>query len=702
MANRQTGTKPNAKIAQIDAARVPHDDNVMTTDQGAVIANDQEVQRAGSRGPALLQDFVFREKLTHFDHERIPERIVHARGTGAHGVFTAYEDMSKLTKAAFLGAKGKETPVFVRFSTVAGFRGSPDTVRDVRGFAVKFYTEEGNYDIVGNNMPVFFVQDAIKFPDLIHALKPEPNNEIPQAQSAHDTFWDFVSSNHECAHNMMWLMSDRAIPKSYRTMDGFGIHTFKFVNAKGEYKFVKLHWKSKQGVRSLIWDEAQKIAGKDPDFNRRDLWESIENGNYPEWELGVQILDPNDEFKFDFDILDCTKLWPEEIIPVTPIGKLTLNRNVTNFFAETEQVAFCPANLVPGIELSNDPMLQGRLFSYLDTQLSRLGGPNFHELPINKPVAAVNNNQRDGIHRMSVDEGVSAYFRNALQHGQPHVAVKESALGESVSEVNGCVIRDRANSFLDFYTQPSMFYNSMSDYEKGHIVDALRFELGKCKNMNVRQAAVDLLARIDGSLAREVAAGCGATTQAAADFRASKARSCALSMANQPSCVKGEKVAVLIADGFDKKCFDAVCGALTAAGADIKVIAPRQGGVKAKSGENEDSAETFATASSVLFDAVFVPCGCAETLSGIYAAREFVAEAYRHCKPVGACGDAEKLLADAFRAVVSTDAECCEDKGVLTLADCAGIGKFAEKFVALVGAGRHFERDQTRLLTGNK
>lgn len=699
MARIISGDEPNAKIKQIDAARVPHGGRAMTTDQGAPIVNDQEVQRAGERGPALIQDFVFREKLTHFDHERIPERIVHARGTGAHGVFVSYGDASALTKAAFLNAKGKQTPVFVRFSTVAGFRGSPDTVRDVRGFAVKFYTEEGNYDIVGNNMPVFFVQDAIKFPDLIHALKPEPNNEIPQAQSAHDTFWDFVASNHECAHNMMWLMSDRAIPRSYRMMDGFGIHTFKFVNANGEYKFVKLHWKCLQGVQSLVWDETQKIAGKDPDFNRRDLWEAIENGNYPEWELGVQVLDPKDEFKFDFDVLDCTKLWPEELIPIKPLGKLTLNRNVTNFFAETEQVAFCPANLVPGIELSNDPMLQGRLFSYLDTQLSRLGGPNFHELPINRAVAAVDNNQRDGMHRMAIDEGTTAYFRNALQHGQPHPdGGAGNGLGDNESVVKGAVTRDRANSFLDFYTQASLFYNSMCDWERGHIVDAFRFELGKCKNMNVRQGAVDLLAKIDGSLAREVAAGCGAKTDAKSGYRASTAASPALSMAERTPCPKGTKVAVLVAEGFDKKCLDAVCAELTAVGACPKVIAPGQGYIAAKSGGGIDAAETFATASSVLFDAVFVPCNCAATLGKIYEVREFLAESYRHCKPIAACGDARTLLASAFKAVVSTDDKPCEDRGVLTLGNCDGIAAFAKRFAAMTGENRHFERSRENLL----
>ena len=699
-ANMQRGAA-NDKIRDLDAERVSHNDTKLTTNQGVGIADDQEIQRAGVRGPALLQDFIFREKVTHFDHERIPERIVHARGTGAHGYFQVYRDMSDLTMAAFLRDPNEKTPVFVRFSTVAGFRGSPDTVRDVRGFAVKFYTKDGNYDLVGNNMPVFFIQDAIKFPDLIHALKPEPNNEIPQAQSAHDTFWDFVSTNQESAHNVMWLMSDRAIPKSYRTMDGFGIHTFKLINASGAVKFVKFHWKSLQGVHSLVWDEAQRIAGKDPDFNRRDLWEAIENGNYPQWELGIQVLDPKDEFKFDFDILDPTKLWPEELIPVQRIGKLTLNRNVTNFFAETEQIAFCPANLVPGIDLTNDPMLQGRLFSYLDTQLSRLGGPNFHEIPINRPVVPVHNNQRDGMHRMTIDEGVSAYYRNALQDGQPHPAQRgESAFASDPAQVEGRVVRNRAESFMDFFTQASLFFNSMSNPERQHIVDAFRFELGKCKHMPVRQAVVDMLNHIDGELSKQVAIGCGATVPATLKPAASKQSSPALSMAHQPNMPKGRKVAVLIDQGFDRKCLDTVCNALTQAGACVEIIAPKQGNVSDAGGKTIMSTQTFETATSVLYDAVFVPCGQgASALLGNGNALHFAVEAFKHCKPVVACGEGVDFLAASGIRGVSLakagDKSVVEDKGVQTLRDWAAIQDFAAKTVALVGGERHWERAQT-------
>lgn len=502
----------NSKIVQLEQYVAERSNAKLTTEQGVGVSDTDNSLKAGKRGPTLMQDFIFREKVTHFDHERIPERVVHARGSGAHGYFQCYQDMSNLTMAKFLAAPNKKTPVFVRFSTVAGFRGSPDTVRDVRGFAVKFYTEDGNYDLVGNNMPVFFIQDAIKFPDLIHALKPEQNNEMPQAASAHDTFWDFVTNNPETAHNVMWLMSDRAIPKSFRMMEGFGIHTFKLINEKGEVNFVKFHWKPILGVHSLVWDEAQKIAGKDPDFNRRDLWDSINIGQFPEFEFAIQVLPQKDEFKFDFDILDCTKLWPEEIIPIQKIGKLVLNKNVTNFFAETEQVAFCPANIVPGIDFTNDPMLQGRLFSYLDTQITRLGGPNFSELPINRPIVPVNNNERDGMHRMTINGGASNYFVNALDHGQPHPAQDgESAYCFDEQKVEGAFVRKRSDSFKDFYSQPRMFWNSMSPHEKHHIVDAFRFELGKVKNKDIRQAAVDMFNNVSGELAKNIASGIGAT-----------------------------------------------------------------------------------------------------------------------------------------------------------------------------------------------
>lgn len=687
----------NAKLMQLEKFKKSHCNGTLTTNQGLGIANDQETQKAGARGPALLQDFIFREKVTHFDHERIPERVVHARGTGAHGYFQVYEDMSNLTMAHFLCNPKEKTPVFVRFSTVAGFRGSADTVRDVRGFAVKFYTKEGNYDLVGNNMPVFFIQDAIKFPDLIHALKPEPNNEIPQAQSAHDTFWDFVANNPETAHNVMWLMSDRAIPKSYRTMDGFGIHTFKFINSDGKVKFVKFHWKSLQGVHSLVWDEAQTIAGKDPDFNRRDLWENIENGNFPEWELGIQILDPADENKFDFDILDSTKLWPEEDIPIQRIGKMTLNENVTNFFAETEQVAFCPANLVPGIDLSDDPLLQGRLFSYLDTQLLRLGGPNFHEIPINRPIVKVNNNQRDGVHRTDIDEGISPYFKNALQCGEPHPAAQgESAFASDMHSVEGRVIRNRPEGFMDFFKQPSMFFNSMSNVERQHIVDAFRFELGKCKKMSVRQAVVNMLNEIDGDLSEQVAKGCGAVSPQNKKAAASKKASPALSMSHQPNCPKARKVAVLLDENFNRECFDNVCNALCNAGACFEVIAPKQGAILDASGGEIISTQTYSTANSTMYDAVFVPCGkSAVSLTANGDAMHFVCQAFKHLKPIVACGEGVDFLSiSGIKGTTLADKNNCivEDKGVLTLINDNYAASFLGKVIALVGGSRHWER----------
>lgn len=701
--NKNGNDHATDKIKQIDAYRVAHGGGKITTNTGIGVPDDQEVLRAGERGPALLQDFVFREKITHFDHERIPERIVHARGFGAHGYFQVYEDMSELTKAHFLCDPKIKTPVFARFSTVAGFRGSPDTVRDVRGFAVKFYTQEGNYDLVSNNMPVFFVQDAIKFPDLIHALKPEPHNEIPQAQSAHDTFWDFVACNPESAHNMMWLMSDRALPRSYRMMDGFGIHTFKLVNAKGEIKFVKFHWKSLQGVHSLVWDETQKIAGKDPDFNRRDLWDAIENGDYPEWEFGVQVLDPKDEFKYDFDILDCTKIWPEELIPVQRIGKMTLNRNVTNYFAETEQVAFCPANLVPGIDLSDDPMLQGRLFSYLDTQLIRLGGPNFHEIPINKPVVPINNNQRDGFHRMAIDEGQTNYYRNALNKGEPHQARNgESAFTHDPEQVEGTVTRNRAESFMDYFTQASLFFNSMSDPEKQHIVDALRFELGKCRNMQVRQNVIDLLNHIDGYLSEQVAIGCGARVCEQKAGKASKDSSPALSMANQPIDPRTRKVAVLIDEGFDKKSVDALCNALHGAGAYFELVAPKQGIVHGDDGKTMMSAQTFITTASVLYDAVFVPGGkSAQTLSKNGDALHFVSEAFKHYKPIFASDEGVDMFMQCdIKGVTMVAADhtgCIDDKGVLTVRGKKNMDEFVRQAVDLTGGCRHFERGENVL-----
>ena len=427
---------------------------------------------AGERGPTLLEDFHAREKITHFDHERIPERVVHARGAGAYGYFEPYDDsLADYTVAKFLTTPGKQTPVFVRFSTVAGSRGSADTVRDVRGFATKFYTDQGNYDLVGNNFPVFFIQDGIKFPDFVHAVKPEPHNEIPQAQSAHDTLWDFVSLQPETLHTIMWLMSDRALPRSYRMMQGFGVHTFRLVNARGEGTFVKFHWKPTLGVHSLVWDECQKIAGKDPDFNRRDLWEAIESGDYPEFELGVQLVPESEELNFPFDLLDATKIIPEEQVPVQPVGKMVLNRNPDNFFAETEQVAFHTANVVPGIDFTNDPLLQFRNFSYLDTQLIRLSGPNFAQLPVNRPLADVRNNQQDGYGQQAIPQGRSSYFKNTLGGGCPALA-DEDVFRHYTEKVDGHKVRQRAKSFQDHYSQARMFWKSMSPVEAKHIVAA--------------------------------------------------------------------------------------------------------------------------------------------------------------------------------------------------------------------------------------
>ena len=672
--------------------RVTHTGGPLTTDQGVGVANTDDSLHAGARGPTLLEDFVLREKITHFDHERIPERVVHARGFGAHGYFQVYEDMSWLTKAHFLSDPKLKTPVFVRFSTVAGFRGSADTPRDVRGFATKFYTQEGNYDIVGNNMPVFFIQDAMKFPDLIHAVKPEPDNEVPQAASAHDTFWDFVANTPETLHNVMWLMSPRALPRSFRMMEGFGIHTFRLVNAAGESKFVKFHWKPVLGMHSLVWDEAQKIAGKDADYNRRDLWENIMNGNPAEFEFGIQVLDPADEFKFDFDILDPTKLWPEELIPVQKIGKMTLNRNVDNFFAETEQVAFCPANVVPGIDFTNDPLLQGRLFSYLDTQLSRLGGPNFHQLPINRPVAPVNNNQRDGIHRMTIDVGQTSYSPNSLNHNEPHPARPGESYFENYQQkVDGHVIRQRSASFGDHFSQPALFWNSMAEHEKAHIVEAFRFELGKCLEASTRVKIVNLLASVSTELARAVGEGLEIVPEAKTPAAPNPPCSPALSMDNTVKTAKTSKTAVLVVGGFDRAQYNAVTAAILAAGGAFDVVSEKQGLVFAADNTTVESGQTFATTASVLYDAVFVPGGAhIEALKRCGGARYFIDEAYKHYKTLALCGKAA-CLSPAARAEKSAP---CDDPtaGVVTCGPEADNAGFAREFIAALTQGRHFGR----------
>jgi len=705
----------------------------LTTNQGVRVNDNQNSLKAGDRGPTLLEDFILREKITHFDHERIPERVVHARGTAAHGYFQVYEPMAKYTKAGFLQDPTVKTPVFVRFSTVAGSRGSSDLARDVRGFAVKFYTQEGNYDLVGNNMPVFFIQDAIKFPDLIHAVKPEPHNEIPQAASAHDTFWDFISLMPESMHMIMWVMSDRAIPRSLRMMEGFGVHTFRFINDKGKARFVKFHWKPLQGLYSVVWDEAQKISGKDPDFHRRDLWESIEQGNFPEWELGVQIVEEKDEHNFDFDLLDPTKLIPEEIVPVRRIGKMTLNRNPENFFAETEQVAFHTGNVVPGIDFTNDPLLQGRLFSYLDTQLLRLGGPNFHEIPINRPIAPMHNNQRDGVGRQTINRGQTSYEPNSLKGGCPFQAGMDMSGFTSYAErIDAQKVRQRSASFFDHFSQAALFFRSQSEPEQNHIVNALRFELGKVDTPPIRERMVGLLAQVDKTLARRVADGLGIkvptklekpmnmSVPADGDPRKFQPKraiqsdeiSPALSMLDSPNYTRGSiktrKIAFLVADGFDDEAVSQMKTALVAAGAMAFTVAPRLGVLTGAGGSVVKADFSFLTGSSVLFDAVYVPGGAAsvETLLMEPEATNFLNEAYKHCKAIAATGDGVEVLNNSDAGMFDDDEnedskssgnpgqgiEITVDNGVV-FGGNASISDVASEFINAIAEHRHWGRE---------
>lgn len=733
MGTRKTNSKnakgKGRKDQDLAGNRVEDGDKFLTTNQGLRINDDQNSLKTGDRGPSLLEDFHFREKMTHFDHERIPERVVHARGSAAHGTFQVYESQATLTKAKFLQNPSLITPVFVRFSTVVGSRGSSDLARDVRGFAVKFYTEEGNFDLVGNNMPVFFIQDAVKFPDLVHAVKPEPHHEIPQAASAHDTFWDFISLMPESMHMIMWIMSDRAIPRSFRMMEGFGVHSFRFVNEKGKARFVKFHWKPLLGVHSVVWDEAQKISGQDPDFLRRDLWESIDNGDFPEWELGVQIIEEKDEHAFDFDLLDSTKLIPEEQVPVKRIGKLTLNRNPDNFFAETEQVAFHPGHLVPGIDFSNDPLLQGRLFSYTDTQLIRLGGPNFHEIPINRSVAPVHNNQRDGHMRQSINQGRVSYHPNSLGGGCPMQAKADMGGFVSFAEKLDATIKVRARSekFFDHFSQATLFWNSQSHAEKAHIVQALRFELGKVETLAIRERMVGMLAHVDKTLAGLVAQGLGLKVPAKVDgplnmsvpadgiikqFQPkprtiSTERSPALSMA---TTLKGDittrKIAILAADGFDDAAVSGMKKALDEAGAQAKIVSPRLGVLKGKNGANEAIDFSFLTAGSVLFDAVYIPGGPQSIgiLKGDAKALIFVKEAYLHCKSIAATDEGIDLISASHPAsdkMAPSHAQGVEeeewdllrpDEGVI-MSRGERISAVAAKFITAIGQHRHWDRE---------
>lgn len=677
-----------SKDQQLEQFRSGHDGEALTTNQGLRVSDDEHSLKAGVRGPTLMEDFHFREKMTHFDHERIPERVVHARGYAAHGYFQVYEPMAEYTKAKFLQDPSVTTPVFVRFSTVAGSRGSGDTVRDVRGFATKFYTEEGNYDLVGNNIPVFFIQDAIKFPDLVHSFKPEPHNEIPQASTAHDTFWDFVANNTESAHMVMWAMSDRAIPRSYRMMEGFGVHTFRFVNEQGKARFVKFHWKPVLGVHSLVWDEAQKLAGKDPDFHRKDLYEAIEMGNYPEYELGVQMIDEEDEFKFDFDVLDPTKIWPEELIPVKIIGKMTLDQNVTNVFAETEQVAFHPGHVVPGIDFSNDPLLQGRLFSYTDTQLTRLGGPNFHELPINRPVCPFHNNQRDGMHRMTIDRGQVSYHKNSLQSNYPKPAPASGGGYEHYQEkMEGRKVRERSDSFKDHYSQAIRFWNSMTEVEKQHIIDAFSFEIGKVKSKDVQQQVVDMLGNIDTFLAAQVAVSVGAKKPANSKAMEVTLTSPALSQLNTVKLPNTRKVAILADHGFNSAEVTGLMELLKKSGITAEIISKNLGMIKGDDGKELEVNHTLLTSSSVLYDALFVAGGqqSVDSLKQKKEAVYFVDEAFSHFKAVGAGKEASALFAAAG---ISLE----DSPGVVVFENSNEVAAESQKFIDAIIEHRHWNR----------
>lgn len=621
----------------------------LTTNQGTTIADNQNSERAGARGPTLLEDFILREKITHFDHERIPERVVHARGYGAKGYFQSYEDHSSLTKAAFLRDPKEKTPVFVRFSTVAGSKGSVDTARDVRGFAVKFYTSEGNYDLVGNNIPVFFIQDAIKFPDLIHSVKPEPDRGFPQAQSAHDTFWDFASLMPESMNMLTWVMSDRAIPRSLRMMEGFGIHTFRFVNDAGESKFVKLHWRPKLGTFGLVWNEALKISGADPDFHRRDMWDAIESGDFPEWELSVQVFDQKTADGFDFDILDPTKIIPEELVPLTPLGKMVLDENVQDFFAETEQVAFCPSHVVPGIDFSDDPLLQGRLFSYLDTQLSRLGGPNFHEIEVNRPKCPWHNLQRGGHMRGRVGSGRAHYEPNSLAEDAPREDPKRGFMSYA-QEVAGPKQRVRSETFADHYTQARQFWISQTEPEQRHIVNGFSFELGKCQE-KIRKRMLGHLDLIHPDLGEAVAKALGMEGQADAIEPAIAPRdtdpSPPLSMIKTaPKSIEGRKIGVLVSEGVDDSILASLRSKAKDEGAKVEIVAPKIGGVTSAAGKAVAADHALSGAPSVVFDAVVV--ALAEATAGDVvkeaAAVGWVHDAYWHLKVIGYTAGGKTLL----------------------------------------------------------
>ncbi|MFS4105668.1 catalase [Streptomyces sp. NPDC004690] len=699
----QTGpdtVSPTGQPTGADQARMAQSGAYLTNAQGTRLYDTDHSLKAGPRGPVLLQDHHLREKVMHFDHERIPERVVHARGSAAHGVFTSYGTAASVTKAAFL-AEDVETPVFVRFSTVLGSRGSADTVRDTRGFATKFYTSEGVFDLVGNNIPVFFIQDAIKFPDVIHAGKPHPDREIPQAQSAHDTFWDFVTLHTEATHHTLWNMSDRGIPRSFRTMEGFGVHTFRLVNAAGETTLVKFHWKPKLGVHSLVWEEAQIINGVDPDFHRRDLADAIEAGAYPEWEFGIQTFPDTPDQTFEgIDLLDPTNIVPEELAPVQPIGKLVLNRNPSNFFAETEQVAFHVGHLVPGIDITDDPLLAGRLFSYLDTQITRLGGPNFPQIPINRPHAPVNDMLRDSFHQTAVHRGVAPYRPNSLDGGCPFLAGADTGayIETPVTVPEGKKVREAPESFADHFSQPRRFWLSMSPVEREHIIGAYTFELGKCYEQSIKERGLQVLANIDPELCAEVAAGLGLPAPSATVPLADVEPSPALSQVGHTWPTDGRIVGIVTGPDGDLEGVRAVRDAVLAAGMVPLVVAPT-GGTLGDGADALTVQRTYATARSVEFDAVLLAgapgvgadaYGARDAKSGLATVQQatydprvalLLSEAFRHGKAIGAWKGAEAAL-EAAGVPADAPGVIVGDSGTSTL----------EQVVRLLGAHRVWER----------
>lgn len=677
----------------------------MTTNDGAPVSDNNNMLKSGERGPALQQDHIYFDKLMHFDRERIPERVVHARGSGAHGYFEATADMTAYTSAAFL-QKGTVTPVFTRFSTVAGFKGSTDLARDVRGFAVKFYTEEGNYDLVGNNIPVFFIQDAMNFPDLVHAVKPEPHNEMPQAASAHDTFWDFISLMPEAAHMSMWLMSDRAVPRSFRMMEGFGVHTFKFINSERKATFVKFHWKPRLGVHAVAWNEAQKISGFDSDFHRRDLWEAIEEGDFPQWDLAVQLIPEEDEHKYSFDLLDPTKIIPEELVPLQIIGTMTLDQNPENFFAETEQAAFDPGRLVPGIDFSDDPLLQGRVFSYMDTQNYRLGGPNFHELPINRPVSGKSNNQKDGFSRIDIPKGTVSYFPNSKAEGCPYHAMLKGETGYQSHQqvVEGPKIRRRPDAFADHFTQARLFFNSHSPEEQEHIINAFSFELSKVKDENIRRRELAVLNQVDTVLARQVGNNLGLEPPVELDtltIRFAKQNhpdypvkpqepeikvTKGLSMKVLPGSgtIQSRKVAFLIDDGVSQVSVEKMKSALEAEGVRVVLIASHIGTINYNEGGQVTAEYSYLTEASVCYDAFYTPGGeSVQKLSENPDYYHFINEAFRHCKALAFASGAEQLVQHSFVK---------KDKGVIFESQ----GDLTKDFITVMKGHRIWERERSR------